>query len=664
MLPKLRFGFLYAILFLSFILCPKNLWAKEVFPFSVAYPILKSAPVVFFPYLQNLINPWVGGLNACHFAQMDLNGDGKDEMLVFDRVGSCLLTFNSQGIYAPEYKKLLPPIQAWFQLYDYNADGLMDVFTFNGISGISVYKNVSLGSSKTNFSLRFEKISEALPTKMLGQMSPLYCTNVDYPAFVDIDADGDMDILNFWVPSTGDFLQYYRNFSIEKYGKADSLCFEMEDNSWGCFVESEESNQVYLDSCNPLSVSYSWQSMLEKSKQDPKHSGSTLKALKRPNSEVFDLLIGDVGFPDLFYLKNGGSLQKAHIVSYDSNFPAGKDAACLYNFPVVSTLKFHDTLSYIVSPFSTDAFQTAGSQSVWRYSVPPSLAKTTTENAQNGYNEISFSLEEKDFLQNTMLDFGSGAVPVLYDYNKDGLMDIVVGNYGTIDSTYFYYGSWEMVQYGSLSLLQNVGTKENPAFELKTRDFLGLKADLGLRQRALYPAFGDINGDGREEMLLGLENGRIFLFNIEKDKTNHDILKACLIDTLFSGIQLSGFASPVLFDLNRDGRLDLIVGEKQHVWKSFPRNITKGSLSYYKNTGKSDLFRLETDSLGGVDVIDRSYSNFGYSRPFFYRGDRSETWLLCGSENGQIFLYGNIADHIDGTFPFLGPLSVWDGQEK
>ncbi len=102
----------------------------------------------YFPY------PWAGGMNSCQFGEMDLNMDGKKDLVVFDRMGNRLMTFLNQGspgnisyTWAPEYQAYFPEISDWIILKDYNGDGKEDIFTYSpGYAGMKVYKNVSSGS--------------------------------------------------------------------------------------------------------------------------------------------------------------------------------------------------------------------------------------------------------------------------------------------------------------------------------------------------------------------------------------------------------------------------------------------------------------------------------------------------------------------------------------
>ncbi|HEY5691256.1 MAG TPA: hypothetical protein VIS49_07365, partial [Cyclobacteriaceae bacterium] len=53
--------------------------------------------------------PWAGGLNSAQINQIDLNNDGKKDLVVFDRASNKLSTFlnqSNQYLYRPEYESL------------------------------------------------------------------------------------------------------------------------------------------------------------------------------------------------------------------------------------------------------------------------------------------------------------------------------------------------------------------------------------------------------------------------------------------------------------------------------------------------------------------------------------------------------------------------------
>lgn len=643
-----------------------------------------------------LTNAWAGGLNAAHIAALDLNGDGQEDLIVFDRnakkplcfvyaadavagtadvasgvadVASGVADAACPYVYAPAYADLLPPLREWVQAKDYNGDGLPDLFTFNGVAGISVYRNVSRWETDESgaavYRLRFEPLTDRLQAQMYGQYGDLYCISVDYPALVDVDGDGALDVLNFWVPSTGDYLHYYRNHTLETYGTLDSFDLRIADWSWGCFAENEESNGIYLDSCRPAGKTGDAAMRRGGKAHEPKHSGSTLCALPRPTAEgpVYDLLLGDVDYAGLMYLHNGGTPDYARITAYDSLFPSA-DAVRLVSMPVVSVLPpgvaaamGWDTAArtYIcVSPYSTDALSTQGRESLWVYELDAS--GTAMDARRLG----------TDFLQADMLDAGALSCPTWFDYNGDGRLDLVVGYAAEPTGD----GGVTAGVAGGLALYENVGTASAPAFKFVTDDFLALRRD-GLCARALSPAFGDYDGDGKPELVLGTFEGRLLAYGLTYDDRGA-AAEARLRDSLFLALETSGHTAPVFFDLDHDGLDDLVVGCKQQMWTNAAgRRYTKSSLIYYRHTGAVEPsaghpFVKITDSLGGVDLIDRSFSNYGYAKPAFYRpasdgAALAETYLVCGGENGRLKAYALDGRRPEARATEAGYLPLWRG---
>ncbi len=561
-------------------------------------------------YGKTLLNAWAGGLNNAQFGKYDLDSDGKEDLLVFDRHGDRLLTFlyrehedtGQSYVYEPYYRKFFPKLNHWFQTADYNGDGKPDIFTYTP-GGIMVYKNTG-----TTFP-EFEKAVDPYILSLQGPMfTNLLVTYVDYPAIVDIDGDGDLDILTFW--GLGTWVDLHLNRSMEETGTADSLLFHKVSSCWGNFGENPESNIIYLDTCFN-------KGSRNAQADDPKHTGSTFCLIDITGNGVYDLLLGDVDYPDMANLVNGGTNIDAFMVEQLEAYPEDNPVK-LWSFPLVQHIDLANSgkKDLVASPFDPSLVRTQGIESVWRY-----------EDVSAG-GKPEFVLKETGFLQNTMIDAGLGAYPVFADVNNDGLTDMVVGNFGLFDTcVYNASGQLKCVFISRLALYLNKGTATSPRFELEDDDF-GKVSDLLLQ--GACPAFADLDGDGDVDMLLGYEEGKILFFRNMAGPGVVPVFAAPVMD--YGQIQVDGFSTPVLMDIDGDGLPDLVSGSRN------------GRLSYYHNEGSATQpdFRLISDFWGGVNVTDPLVSYTGYSVPAFIRQADGTLNLLVGSESGLISRYKGI----------------------
>ncbi len=589
---------------------------------------------VFSSSRQELKFPWAGGMNSCQFGNIDLNLDGITDLVVFDRTGNRLMPFlavqsgdSYDYEYAPEYAEKFPLLYHWAEFVDYNLDGKVDIFTYSpGYAGLKVYKNIS------DTELEFELVVYPyLKSFQGGGYVNILVTYADYPAIVDLDGDGDLDILTFF--GLGAFVEKHRNMSMEKYGNADSLDYVKTESCWGYFAEGLESNILTLDTCLRCGMK-AWEHgepetancELRTANCDLRHTGSTFRVLDLNGDGLPDLLLGDVSYPNLVALYNGGSADTARMTAYDWQYPPGEQAVSLFSMPAAfyDDFDFDGTKDMLVSPFDPNPFLNSNFQSNWFYH-------------NNGSDDQpQFYLQSLSFLQDRMIDLGAGAYPTFCDIDNDGLMDLLIGNYGYYDTSYFdQYMVLHTLQTGKVAWLKNTGTVDHPAFTFTDRDFAHT-SELGLT--GLVPTFGDLDGDGDPDMLLGCENGQIIFYLNTADPGEPISLE--LSDLNYAGIDVGYYSAPQLFDLDQDGLADLIIGEKG------------GNLNYYRNSGslRKPAFTLVTDSLGKVNVTDPSVSLDGFSVPFFYRDTLNRTHLLVGSEQGVIYYYTGIDNNLAGEF--------------
>lgn len=466
-------------------------------------------------------NPWVGGLNACQFGRMDIDQDGKKDLLVFDRHGDRLLCFLNKGSegeiryeYTPTFDEAFPKLHAWAVFVDYDGDGKEDIFTYSkGWAGIKVYRNISTADV-----LGFELIvSPYLTSWQGGGEVNILATDADYPAIVDLDGDGDLDLLTFGVMGT--FIEKHLNLSMERYGCRDSLTYERTDQCWGRVAENDENNVMYLDTCL---FGYG----LTVAKDDFRHRGATVTIRDMNGDGLMDLLLADVDYPGLTLLTNGGDADNALMVSQTERFPQSYPVQLpSMPAPFFTDINNDGIDDLLVSPFDPNLMASVGKESVWLY-------------LNHGTNEIpDFQIYTKSFLQDQMIDVGKGAYPVFTDWDSDGLLDLKVKDFD-----------------GRFTVFKNVGTASQPAFE---QVYNAVEGDVEWSAQCYF----DVDKDGLVDLVEGKVSGKLTYYkgNANGFEWVTDFWGA--VDVCDHSSSYYGYSAPTLFYYQN--QLLLCVGSEQ-----------------------------------------------------------------------------------------------------
>lgn len=512
---------------------------------------------------QVLLNPWAGGLNAAQYSKMDLNEDGIEDLVVFDRTTSRLTTFladplKKQFVYKPEYEARFPTMTNWMLLADYDNDGKKELFTYISY-GITAYEQVTDGKDGWYWS----PIKEYLTVQGLsGSMVNLYVVASDIPALVDVDGDGDMDIVTF--ESGGDFLELNQNMSMERYGIPDSLEFVKNGQCWGNFRKHTCNDFQFGVACGVSQTGDNARVM---------HAGNAILLRDLNGDGIKDLLLGNVDCDNLSIVYNDAAGLESNFTSFSAQYPS-REPAVLSVFPAayLEDVDFDGIDDLLVSPnvYGNDNLMMDFVKSGWYY-----------HNA--GTQQLpDFQLRQKDFLQSDMVDVGENAAVSFFDVDGDGDLDLIVGNRGRSNGTAFR---------GSLWLYKNVGTVSEPVYELDTDDYLGLSDLLG--HNDLQPQWSDFNGDGKVDLGLATVFNRTLHYHYFPNQAAAGsplAIDATSSVEVILPSELSVSDRVFFIDQDKDGDLDLVVGG------------VLGNISYYQNTGTParPVYELKDAALGGV----------------------------------------------------------------
>ncbi|RNE88520.1 FG-GAP-like repeat-containing protein, partial [Marichromatium sp. AB31] len=220
-------------------------------------------------------------------------------------------------------------------------------------------------------------------------------------------------------------------------------------------------------------------------------------------------------------------------------------------------------------------------------------------------------------------DVGASASPTFADIDADGDLDVFVGN----DS-------------GDLLFFENTGGASNPDFSSASTNPFGLSNV----DNYTAPSLADLDGDGDLDLVVGNWRGDLLFF--ENTGTASEAAFAPPTTNPFN-LPSTGMllATPVLTDLNDDGRIDAFV------------SYYNGKFMYFQNTGsptQPDFVTFDSPSLPFMDL---------WVYPALADIDGDDLFeLLVGNSDGDIFLFENIGSVTAPSFDFtvMNPYGLSD----
>jgi hypothetical protein len=594
---------------------------------------------------STLQNAWVGGFNNPVFSTIDLNQDGLDDLFIYDKAGWKALSFINTGsvghpsyTYAPQYDQMYPKtLLDWALIRDYNHDGVGDIFALTSNADMAVYKGFRNGNLMT-----YELVDSHLHYPLGNYTDHIWTFSDNMPVLMDVDGDGAIDVLAPDI-NGGVNLDWYRNVAVDSGYSADSLVFVLQSQCWGHFEEDVNDCNVQLG--RPCQGGH-----IDTTHRDLRHQGGACWGTHYVrNSPVTSVFIADIYCNTMKFLWNTGATDLANVTYVDSLFPSYDTSINLSLFPAIYGVDadndgFEDLM---VAPFASNA-------NVPEQSIDVNVVQYYHNNA--GSDSVNTYHYEGDTLfNNSIVDVGSESHPVFFDYNADSLMDIVIGEYGRFSSPGQSGASGlPGISVSSLTLYQNVGTDTMPVFQLVDTDWMHLSA---YNLTGLYPAFGDLNGDGLPDMVVGDLGGYINYFQ-NRGTAGHPSYPAMDGPNWFNlyvgnNLNQGNDATPFIYDVNGDGLPDIVMGSSGR-----SPSFLGSHIFYFWNFGTPANPQFSPDSVndffGNITVWDYELGVVeGFSNPWITK-ENGQLMLYTGSQRGLTFKYLINPDSLrSGTFVTL-----------
>ncbi|MBS1771859.1 MAG: T9SS type A sorting domain-containing protein [Bacteroidetes bacterium] len=588
----------------------------QLAPGQIYVPYYQPQPVVIANGVQQTM-AWCGGANSPQLAMADLNRDGIKDLVIFDKNAGPRTMINESPtpgspkyVYHPEFQQNFPPVYGYCKLIDYNGDGIEDIVHY-GYSSYAVYKGRVSGGRLAFDNTNFNGKNGGLYYYTGGSgWVNAYTPNGDLPAVVDIDGDGDLDFFGMDINQA--FISFYRGCQHEDGLPTDSIKICLKNGCWGGMFQTSIGRlwQLAVSTCQSAGVTCKTTKTT--------HGSNTFTTVDIDGDGDYDMFNGNSNFTDIQLLINGKNIYgKDTIIAQDTMWSVAGSPMKINTFPAAYWLDLDNDgkKDLAFAPFASIAENYNGIQ----------FYKNMGTNSSPSFQYKTDTL----FIDN-MIDVGTAASPVFYDYNKDGKLDMFVGSdgyyvpaTGTLKSKVAYY------------MNTAASSTSTPIFELQTKDFMNLSS---YNFNGISLAFGDLDNDGKDDMVIGRNDGNMTFFkNNAGSATIQPVWQMQLtLNDQYGTLDVGDYATPFIYDIDSDGRKDLVSGSMY------------GKLFYYKNvtpTSGSVTLNKVTDTLGGIS-IDEGGNFFMYTAPFIGRIDNTgKDYLLLGTKNGAIYRFDGISAH-------------------
>ena len=357
-------------------------------------------------------------------------------------------------------------------------------------------------------------------------------SSVMTPTFADIDADGDLD---FFTGNMTGTLTFYENTGLNNWM---APLFEHITDTW---------EDIYIQGGTRI---------------DDRHGASAITFIDLDGDGDLDLSWGDYFQQSLYIIWNSGSPETPDMIEVTTEYPPED--------PIISAGQNMPTFADLDGDGDEDLYVTVLSGAYGNQLVNNFFYyKNTGSNSNPEYSYITNNYF-------STLDIFSNSSPELIDIDNDGDLDLFIGNQYDLSAT-----PWV----GRIHFFRNTGSSSSPNYVEESTSLLN--ENMG---QMLTPEFGDLDGDGDMDLLVGDFNGFIQYFENTSSNNNLTFLP---IENV-GNIDLSGNSVPTLGDLDGDGDLDMLVGQ------------LNGSLVFYRNVGNTSQYNFQMEPFDDIEVENNS----------------------------------------------------------
>nr|WP_287936117.1 T9SS type A sorting domain-containing protein [Algoriphagus sp.] len=293
------------ILVLIFLSICSQTFAQTVFDWDQSKSVRVNGQTVPIGFSQ--------GINSAQIQTVDLTGDEVEEWVVWDINSRQLQVFEKIGgdfRLRPDLAYLLPTEISGFLVFaDFDGDGKKDLFTSTPL-GIRAFRNTSSGIQVSwTITQNFLRLEGA---------NNIPANNLDIPLIQDVDGDGDLDlvIFNFAV---GDFLEFYRNTSMERKGTPDVDGFSFPIRHWGNFEFCACAQVSFSQTCDGRPLGPNIQ--IDEGARILHAGGHSILYRDFTGDGVPDLLLGRDECNTLYFMPNSGTSGNPKFTSFSTEVP-------------------------------------------------------------------------------------------------------------------------------------------------------------------------------------------------------------------------------------------------------------------------------------------------------------------------------------------------------